>query len=178
MQLSEKQKRTVPMIFPLLEGPMSNLQKAIAIAVEAHEGQTDKGGSPYILHPLRVMMSLKTEDEMIVGVLHDVIEDCSDKGFDWERLRQEGFTGEILEALYSVTKTPEEEAYFKTLSGEEKISAYLKFVARAKQNPIGRRVKRADIFENLNVSRLGELREKDLFRLNQYKRAVEFLDSN
>lgn len=157
---------------------MSNLQKAIAIAVEAHEGQTDKGGSPYILHPLRVMMSLKTEEEMIVGVLHDVIEDCSDKGFDWERLRQEGFTGEILEALYSVTKTPEEEAYFKTLSGEEKISAYLKFVARAKQNPIGRRVKRADIFENLNVSRLGELREKDLFRLNQYKRAVEFLDSN
>ena len=157
---------------------MSNLQKAISIAVEAHEGQTDKGGSPYILHPLRVMMSLKTEDEMIVGVLHDVIEDCSDKGFDWERLRQEGFTGEILEALYSVTKTPEEEAYFKTLSGEEKISAYLKFVARAKQNPIGRRVKRADIFENLNVSRLGELREKDLFRLNQYKRAVEFLDSN
>jgi len=157
---------------------MSNLQKAISIAVEAHEGQTDKGGSPYILHPLRVMMSLKTEDEMIVGVLHDVIEDCSDKGFDWERLRQEGFTGEILEALYSVTKTPEEEAYFKTLSGEEKISAYLKFVARATQNPIGRRVKRADIFENLNVSRLGELREKDLFRLNQYKRAVEFLDSN
>ena len=157
---------------------MSNLQKAISIAVEAHEGQTDKGGSPYILHPLRVMMSLKTEDEMIVGVLHDVIEDCSDKGFDWERLRQEGFTGGILEALYSVTKTPEEEAYFKTLSGEEKISAYLEFVARAKQNAIGRRVKRADIFENLNVSRLGELREKDLFRLNQYKRAVEFLDSD
>ena len=157
---------------------MSNLQKAISIAVEAHEGQTDKGGSPYILHPLRVMMSLKTEDEMIVGVLHDVIEDCSDKGFDWERLRQEGFTGEILEALYSVTKTPEEEAYFKTLSGEEKISAYIEFVARAKQNAIGRRVKRADIFENLNVSRLGELREKDLFRLNQYKRAVEFLDSD
>ena len=157
---------------------MSNLQKAISIAVEAHEGQIDKGGSPYILHPLRVMMSLKTEDEMIVGVLHDVIEDCSDKGFDWKRLRQEGFTGEILEALYSVTKTPEEEAHFKTLSGEEKISAYLEFVARAKQNAIGRRVKRADIFENLNVSRLGELREKDLFRLNQYKRAVEFLDSD
>ena len=84
----------------------------------------------------------------------------------------------MLEALHSVTKTPEEEAHFKTLAGEEKISAYLKFVARAKQNPIGRRVKRADIVENLNVSRLGELREKDLFRLNQYKRAIEFLDSD
>ncbi len=61
---------------------MSNLQKAISIAVEAHKGQTDKGGSPYILHPLRVMMSLETEEEMIVGVLHDVVEDCADKGFD------------------------------------------------------------------------------------------------
>ena len=157
---------------------MSNLQKAISIGVEAHEGQTDKGGSAYILHPLRVMMSLKTEEEMIVGVLHDVVEDCADIGFDWERLKQEGFGKEVLEALHSVTKTPEEEAHFKTLSGEEKINAYLEFVARAKQNPIGRRVKRADIFENLNVSRLGELRDKDLFRLNQYKRAIEFLDSD
>ena len=157
---------------------MSNLQRAISIAVEAHEGQTDKGGSPYILHPRRVMMSLKTEDEMIVGVLHDVGEDCADAGFDWERLRREGFSEGIMQALYSVTKTPEEDAHFKTLSGEEKIAAYLEFVARAKQNPIGRCVKRADIFENLNVSRLGELREKDLLRLNQYKRAIEFLDSD
>ena len=54
---------------------MSTLQKAISIAVEAHEGQVDKGGNPYILHPLRVMMSLRTIDEMIVGVLHDVVED-------------------------------------------------------------------------------------------------------
>ena len=156
---------------------MSDLQKAISIAVEAHKGQTDKGGSPYILHPLRVMMSLETEEEMIVGVLHDVVEDCADKGFDWERLRQEGFSETILEALHSVTKTPEEEAHFKTLSGEERISAYLEFVARAKQNLIGRRVKRADIAENLNVRRLGVLRKKDLLRLNQYKRAIDFLDA-
>ena len=64
---------------------MSTLQRAISIAVEAHEGQIDKGGNPYILHPLRVMMSLRTVDEMIVGVLHDVVEDCSDRGFGWER---------------------------------------------------------------------------------------------
>ncbi len=157
---------------------MSNLQKAISIAVEAHEGQTDKGGNPYILHPLRVMMSLKTEREMIVGVLHDVVEDCSDKGFDWDYLRNEGFKGDIIDALYSVTKTPQEDAHFKALSGEDRIAAYLMFVARAKRNPIGRRVKRADIYENLNVSRLGELSEKDFFRLNQYKRALIFLDSD
>ena len=50
-----------------------NLEKAIKIAVEAHTGQVDKGGNPYILHPLRVMLSLDTEEERIVGVLHDVV---------------------------------------------------------------------------------------------------------
>ena len=54
-----------------------NLENAIKIAVEAHAGQVDKGGSPYILHPLRVMLSLDREEERIVGVLHDVMEDCA-----------------------------------------------------------------------------------------------------
>ena len=156
---------------------MSDLQKAIAIAVEAHDGQTDKGGHPYILHPLRIMMSLKTEEEMIVGVLHDVVEDCADKGFDWDYLRDQGFSSVVIEALRSVTKTPEEEKHFKSLTGQDRIDAYLEFVSRAKSNPIGRRVKRADIFDNLNVSRIGELTQKDLDRLNQYKKAIEFLDS-
>lgn len=156
---------------------MADLQRAIAIAVEAHDGQTDKGGNPYILHPLRIMMSLKTEEEMIVGVMHDVVEDCSDKGFTWEYLEKEGFSKTVLDALRTVTKTPEEEKHFKSLSGKDRIDAYLEFVGRAKSNPIGRRVKRADIFDNLNVSRIGELTQKDLDRLNQYKKAIEFLDS-
>jgi (p)ppGpp synthase/HD superfamily hydrolase len=156
---------------------MANLQRAIAIAVEAHDGQTDKGGAPYILHPLRIMISLKTEDEMIVGVLHDVVEDCADKGFTWEYLEQQGFSKTVLDALRTVTKTPDEEKHFKLLSGQDRIDAYLEFVSRAKSNPIGRRVKRADIFDNLNVSRIGELTQKDLDRLNQYKKAIEFLDS-
>lgn len=52
-----------------------NLQRAIEIAAEAHREQTDKAGAPYLLHPLRVMMSLDTDDERIVGILHDVVED-------------------------------------------------------------------------------------------------------
>jgi len=60
-----------------------NLEKAIKIALEAHIGQVDKGGNPYILHPLRVMLSLNSEEERIVGVLHDVVEDC--EGWSWER---------------------------------------------------------------------------------------------
>lgn len=55
---------------------MSTLGRAIEIAVEAHAGQVDKAGAPYILHPLRVMLSLDGEEDRIVGVLHDVIEDC------------------------------------------------------------------------------------------------------
>jgi (p)ppGpp synthase/HD superfamily hydrolase len=156
---------------------MSTLQRAISIAVEAHEGQVDKGGNPYILHPMRVMMSLRTVDEMIVGVLHDVVEDCSDRGFGWEKLEKEGFSNVVLDALKSVTKTPEEESHFKTLSGEDRITAYLRFVDRAKSNPIGRRVKRADIYDNLNVTRIDKLTEKDLARLNQYKIALQHLDA-
>ena len=156
---------------------MSTLQRAISIAVEAHEGQVDKGGNPYILHPMRVMMSLRTVDEMIVGVLHDVVEDCSDRGFGWEKLEEEGFSPVILDALKSVTKTPDEESHFKTLSGEDRIIAYLRFVDRAKSNPIGRRVKRADIYDNLNVTRIDKLTEKDLARLNQYKVALQHLDA-
>lgn len=156
---------------------MSTLQRAISIAVEAHEGQVDKGGNPYILHPMRVMMSLRTVDEMIVGVLHDVVEDCSDRGFGWEKLEKEGFSNVVLDALKSVTKTPEEESHFKTLSGEDRITEYLRFVDRAKSNPIGRRVKRADIYDNLNVTRIDKLTEKDLARLNQYKIALQHLDA-
>ncbi len=69
---------------------MSTLERAIVIAVEAHAGQIDKAGSPYVLHPLRVMLNLRTTDERIVGVLHDVCEDCP--GWDFERLRREGFS--------------------------------------------------------------------------------------
>ena len=156
---------------------MSTLQRAISIAVEAHEGQVDKGGNPYILHPMRVMMSLRTVDEMIVGVLHDVVEDCSDRGFGWERLEKEGFSKTVLDALKSVTKTPEEERHFKTVNGEDRVTAYLRFVDRAKSNSIGRRVKRADIYDNLNVTRIDKLTEKDLARLNQYQVALRHLDA-
>jgi (p)ppGpp synthase/HD superfamily hydrolase len=172
--MRKKMNRPSPDEYVGIENP---LQRAISIAVTAHQNQTDKGGNPYILHPLRVMMSLRTDEEMIVGVLHDVIEDCAEDGFDWNFLEKCDFSSVVLQALITVTKTPEEEKHFKSLSGQDRIDAYLEFVSRAKSNPIGRRVKRADIFDNLNVSRIGELTQKDLERLNQYKKAIEFLDS-
>ncbi len=136
-----------------------NLERAIQIAVEAHAGAKDKGGKAYILHPINVMMRVDTEEEKIVAVLHDVVEDT-----DWtfDELRKEGFSETIIEALNSVTKYSEDEDYDQ-------------FVQRALENEIGRRVKIADLRENLDVTRIGELSEKDIRRINKYKRALKTL---
>ena len=139
-----------------------NLERAIEIAVSAHKGVKDKGGNPYILHPLRVMLSLNSEEEKIVGVLHDVVEDAEDWTF--EKLQDEGFSTLILEGLKSVTKTSEDENYDE-------------FVQRALTNAIGRQVKIADIKDNLDVTRIDILTEKDMKRLQSYKKSLMALQS-
>ncbi|MCU0827100.1 MAG: phosphohydrolase [Tabrizicola sp.] len=141
---------------------MSTLSRAIEIAVAAHAGQIDKAGAPYILHPLRVMLSLETDVERIVGVLHDVVEDCPDWTMD--RLRSEGFSPDILTALAHVTKLSEAEDY-------------VAFIARAAQNPVARRVKRADLLDNLDVRRLPVVSDKDAKRLSKYLAALQQLDA-
>ena len=150
-----------------------NLENAIKIAVEAHTGQVDKGGSPYILHPLRVMLSLDKEEERIVGVLHDVVEDCA--GWSWERLEAEGFSEEIIQALKSVSKTPKEEAEYQSLPEDQRLDHYLRFIERAKANEIGRQVKAADIKDNLDISRIDDITQKDIHRLNRYKAALKLI---
>jgi (p)ppGpp synthase/HD superfamily hydrolase len=145
------------------EPEVMNLQRAIEIAVEAHRGMTDKGGNPYILHPLRVMQSLFTEEEQIVGVLHDVVEDC--EGWTFARLKNEGFSENVLEALASVTKSNDDKNYDE-------------FINRALKNSIGRKVKIADIVDNLDVRRIDEIAEKDVARLQKYKRALSLLSES
>src|SRR5687767_2629355 len=80
---------------------VSTLERAIAIAAQAHAGQVDKAGQPYILHPLRVMLRLATEEERIVGVLHDVVEDTP---VSLQQLRDEGFSESVLSAVEALTK--------------------------------------------------------------------------
>jgi hypothetical protein len=135
------------------------LERAIEIAVEAHKGQVDKGGSPYILHPLRVMMSVDLESEKIVGVLHDVVEDSN---WTFEALLAEGFSIEVIEALKSVTKNSDNEDYDS-------------FIRRAIGNPIGRKVKIADLRDNLDVTRISDITDKDVKRINKYKKALKIL---
>lgn len=137
------------------------LERAIEIAVEAHKGQVDKGGSPYILHPLRVMMSVNGESEKIVAVLHDVVEDSV---WTFDALLAEGFAVEAIEALKSVTKESEDEDYDL-------------FIQRAMQNPIGRKVKIADLHDNLDVTRISDITEKDVKRINKYEKALKSLSA-
>jgi len=138
---------------------MSTLAKAIEIAVHAHKGQKDKSGADYILHPLRVMARGKTETEKICGVLHDVVEDSN---WSLEELENEGFSPEIIAVLRCVTKESEEEDYDK-------------FIDRILQNPIATQVKINDLLDNMDVTRLNQLNEWDLKRLNKYLKAYKQL---
>jgi (p)ppGpp synthase/HD superfamily hydrolase len=142
-----------------------SLERAIEIAVQAHAGVTDKAGSPYVLHPLRVMLSMDSDVARITAVLHDVLEDCKDWTAD--RLKAEGFGPEILDALDSVTQRADEEP-FAGASNDEKLAGYLRFVRRAGAHPIGRLVKRADLEDNLDVRRLKVVTEKDAQRISRY----------
>ena len=137
---------------------MSTIEKAIAIAAIAHAGQQDKAGESYILHPLRVMLRMRTEDERIAAILHDVIEDT-----DWtfERLRAEGFSPDVIDAIDAVTKR----------EGE----AYDEFVDRAGRNAVGRRVKLADLEDNCDLSRIAQPTQKDNQRLDKYRAAMKRL---
>jgi (p)ppGpp synthase/HD superfamily hydrolase len=155
-------------------GASGSLERAISIAVHAHAGVEDRGGSPYILHPLRVMMAVGGDSAKIVAVLHDVVEDCED--WSIERLDREGFSREVLDALAGVTKLPEEEAAPGD-SPEIKLERYLSFVRRAGANPISRAVKLADLNDNLDVSRLGKVTENDARRLNKYLAAKAVLQA-
>ncbi len=136
------------------------LEKAIRIAVKVHKGQKDKYGAPYIGHVLRVSGAGRTEDEKIVGALHDVVED-SDWTFD--DLRNAGFAEHIIAAVKALTKESDDEDYDH-------------FVARTRQNALAVRVKLNDLQDNMDVRRIpGEVGEKDVKRLNKYLRAWRVL---
>ena len=135
------------------------LDRAKEIAKAAHEGQVDKAGKPYIEHPMRVMKMGKTVEEKIAGVLHDVVEDSE---WTFEMLEKEGIPKDVMDALRCVTKLSEDEDYDH-------------FIARVKTNPLAVKVKLNDLKDNMDITRLEEVTEKDLARLNKYIRAYRQL---
>lgn len=137
---------------------MASLEKAIAIAVEAHAGVVDKGGHPYVLHPLRVMFSVESEHERIAAVLHDVVEDTA---WTLEQLAGEGFADEVVAAIDALTKR----------DGEQRLDA----AKRARRDPIARQVKIADVTDNMDISRIPEPTARDHERLQEYAAVIAYL---
>ncbi len=137
---------------------MSTLERAIQIACKAHEGQLDKGGDAYILHPLRAMLRMSTQPTRIAAVLHDVVEDS---GCTLEDLAREGFSLEVRNAVDALTRR----------EGED----YLHFVRRAAADPVAGPVKRADLEDNLDLGRIKNPTDRDRKRARRYERALDLL---
>lgn len=135
-----------------------HLHNAILLATQMHYKQNDKAGEPYILHPFRVMMNCNTEEEKIVGVLHDILEDTDVTESD---LNYYGYSSEVVQALRVITK----------LKGE----SYETYLKRVKANPLALTVKLNDIADNLHRNN-GLADRKEAARLKEkYHKALDYL---
>lgn len=135
---------------------MLKLMKALLVAIKAHKGQKDKGGKPYILHPIRVALNVKGKDEKIVALLHDVIEDTS-------------YTIDDLDFL-----SEEQRKALLLLTHDDNVP-YMEYITELKKNKIASKVKLKDLEQNMNLKRLKTVSDKDLKRLEKYKKAKEIL---
>lgn len=140
---------------------MSNmLGKAIAYAAQGHIDQTDKGGNAYILHPLRLMMRLRTDDEelMQIAVLHDLVEDTT---YSFSELERAGFSERVLAALNLLTHNHDD--------------SYEDYIEQIATNIDAIKVKMEDLKDNSDITRLKGISDKDLLRTRKYHRAYVYL---
>ncbi len=135
---------------------MSTLEKAIALAATQHAGQLDKGGQPYILHPLRLMLQFSNPTLQIIAVLHDILEDTATTAEDLKAL---GFSVEIIQAIKALTKQ----------TGESRLEA----AKRTALNPLATQVKYVDVLDNMNLTRINNPTSRDFARLEEYKEVLE-----
>lgn len=129
------------------------LNKMLVLATNAHAGQFDKGGMPYILHPLKVMHYLRSDDEELqcIALGHDIVEDC---GVTYADLKEQGFTDRIVEGIKALTKVPGE--------------TYDEYKGKVFANEDAMRVKMADLRHNTDIRRLKGVTEKDIKRMAKY----------
>ena len=137
-----------------------NINKAINIMYNAHKEQYDKGNYPYVFHPYHIAEQMNTEDEIIVALLHDVVEDTN---ITIDDLSKEGFDSNIIEALKLLTK---------------KTNNYEEYISRISTNPLAKKIKLADLNHNLDITRIPNPQERDYKRIEQYKKAIEILNNN
>lgn len=138
----------------------SDLTKlAMRICFDAHKDQVDKSGVPYVFHPYHLAEQMEDEATTVVALLHDVVEDSQ---YTLDDLRDAGFPEYVLEAVTLVT--------------HKRGVPYMDYIMQLKGNEIARKVKLADLRHNSDLSRLGEITEKDLYRTAKYKKAIELLE--
>jgi (p)ppGpp synthase/HD superfamily hydrolase len=140
------------------------LNKMLIIAVNAHADQYDKGGHPYILHPISVLHMLRTEDEELqcIALGHDLIEDTKTT---YQDLRDAGMTERIIEGIRSLTKLPGE--------------TYEEYKQKVLANKDAIAVKKKDIQHNTDIRRLRGVSDKDIRRMERYfKFYVELADAD
>lgn len=135
------------------------LKRAINVAKEAHQGQLDKAGKPYIEHVLRVVENVDTIGTKIVAALHDVVEDTN---VTLEELRtKHEFPEHIVLAVDAITRREDED--------------YQDFIRRVKDNPLARAVKMADLQDNMRLDRLPEATERVQLRQEKYEKTLQLL---
>ena len=133
------------------------LSRMLVIATQRHEGQFDKGGVPYILHPLKVMHYVRSDDEEVqcIALGHDLVEDTFPNVAEGVAfLRYHGFSERVIAGIVALTKVP-----------GESFEAYKE---RVKANPDAVQVKMADLRHNSDIRRLKGVREKDIARIVKY----------
>ena len=136
---------------------MPSLEDTITFAVEKYRVHApDKGGQPYLLHPLRVMLAMDTEEERRVAVLHDVVEDCN---VSLDQLRAMGYQEAEVQALDALTRR------------KQRGESYETFIDRLLPDALARKVKLADLADNMDVRRLNGVDDAARDRLDRYVRA-------
>lgn len=135
-------------------------RKAMRIAYDAHAGQVDKTGLPYIYHPIHLAESMTDENSVITALLHDVIEDTN---LTIDELAREGFHEDVLTALTLLTHNPAEE--------------YMDYISRISTCPLARKIKLADLRHNSDPTRLDSVDEKTARRFEKYSRAIRLLEA-
>jgi len=135
------------------------IKKAMTLAYNAHHGQNDKNGQPYIFHPFYLAMQMESEKEIITALLHDV---CEDTDITFEDFEKEGFDEDIISALRLLCRSKDED--------------YMDYIKKLKYNPLAKSVKLQDLKHNSMLSRLNEVTEKDIARAEKYKEAIKILE--
>ena len=134
-------------------------KKALKLCFEAHKDQTDKSGMPYVFHPFHLAEQMQTEQTIVVALLHDVVEDTQ---YTLEDLWNMGFDKAVIDALALLT--------------HDDNTDYMDYVRAIKGNPIAKAVKLADLAHNSDLSRLDQIDERALARVEKYAAAIRLLE--